>query len=108
MEETVEIAERYKFFKHQQQPGETVVEYMSGLKQLASTCNFADYLASALRDQFVCRMRGARMQRELFSVKDLTLPLALQKSGHRSSNKGDRELSAVSYWGIGKWSHPCS
>ena len=48
-EETVEIAERYKFFKRQQQPGETVVEYMSGLKQLASTCNFADYLATALK-----------------------------------------------------------
>ena len=79
-EETVEIAERYKFFKRQQQPGETVVEYMSGLKQLASTCNFVDHLATALRDQFVCGMRDARMQRELLSVKDLTLPLVLQKS----------------------------
>ena len=44
MEETIEIAECYKFFKHLQQPGETVIEYMSGLKQLASTCNFSEYL----------------------------------------------------------------
>ena len=57
----MEIVERYKFFKRQQQPRETVVDYISGLKQLASTYNFADYLASALRDQFVCRMRDARM-----------------------------------------------
>ena len=79
-EETIEIAERYKFFKRQQQPGETIIEYMSGLKQLASTCNFSAYLDTALRDQFVCGMRDSRMQRELLSVKDLTLTLALQKS----------------------------
>ena len=79
-EETMEIVECYKFFKHQQQPRETVVEYVSGLKQLASTCNFVDYLATGLRDQFVCGMRDARTQRELLSVKDLTLPLALQNS----------------------------
>ena len=76
----MEIVECYKFFKRQQQPRETVVEYMSGFKQLASTCNFVDYLATALRDQFVCGMHDARMQLELLSVKDLTLPLALQKS----------------------------
>ena len=57
-EETVKIMESYKFFKRQQQPRETVVEYMSGLKQLANICNFVDYLATALRDQFVF----ARMQ----------------------------------------------
>ena len=107
-EETVEIAERCKFFKHQQQPGETVVEYMSGLKQLTSTCNFADYLATALRDQFVCGMHDARMQRELLSVKDLTLPLALQKSQAIEVATKERELSAISYWGNGKWGHPCS
>ena len=79
-EETIEIAERYKFFKRQQQPGETIIEYMSGLKQLASTCNFLAYLDTALRDQSLCGMRDSRMQRELLSVKDLTLTLALQKS----------------------------
>ena len=64
LEETIEIAERYKFFKRLQQPGETVIEYMSGLKQLASTCNFAGYLDTALRDQFVCGIRDQRMQRD--------------------------------------------
>ena len=79
-EETVEIAERYKFFKRQQLLGETVIECMSGLKQLASTCKFAAYLDTALRDQFVCGMRDSRMQRELLLVKELTLESALQKS----------------------------
>ena len=80
LEETIEIAEHYKFFKRFQQPGENVIEYMSGLKQLASTCNFSGYLDTALRDQFVCGIRDQRMQRELLSLKDLTLTLALQKS----------------------------
>ena len=53
---------------------------MSGLKQLASTYNFAAYLDTALRDQFVCGIHNVRMQQELLSVKYLTLPLALQKS----------------------------
>jgi len=39
--ETVEIAERYKFFKQLQQPSETVVNYMSELQELAKTCNLA-------------------------------------------------------------------
>ena len=77
MEETVEIAECYKIVKRQQLPGETVIEYMSGLKQLASIYNFVVYLDTALRDQFVCGMHDSRM---LLSVKDLTLTSALQKS----------------------------
>ena len=76
-EETVEITECYKFFRRQQQPREAVIEYMSGLKQLARTCNFAAYLDTALQDQFVCGMRDLRIQRELLLVKDLTLASAL-------------------------------
>ena len=53
---------------------------MSGLKQLASTCNFSEYLDTALRDQLVCGIRDQRIQRELLSLKDLTVTLALQKS----------------------------
>ena len=80
MEETIEIAEHYKFFKRVQQPRKTVIEYMSGLKQLASTCNFSEYLDTALRDQLVCGICDQKIQRELLSLKDLTVRLALQKS----------------------------
>lgn len=72
-EETMEITERYKFFKCQQKPGETVIQYMWGLKQLASTCNFMAYFDTALRDQFVCGILYARKQQELLSVKGLAL-----------------------------------
>ena len=36
--QTVEIAERYRFFKRLQRDGESVVEYMSQLHSLARAC----------------------------------------------------------------------
>ena len=48
--QTIEIAERFKFFKRHQLGGESTVEFMSELRRLAKTCNFGDYLESAIRD----------------------------------------------------------
>ena len=79
-EETVEIAERYRFLKRLQQPDESVIDYMSELRTLAKTCNFAEYLNTALRDQFVCGLRDSRIQRELLSMKNLTVTQAFEKS----------------------------
>ena len=77
--ETVEIAERYKFFKRLQQPSESIIDYMGELRKLAKTCNFAGYLNTALRDQFVCGLRDTHIQRELLSIRDLTVATALDK-----------------------------
>lgn len=74
---TREETERYRFFKRQQQSG---IDYMSELRRLAKTCNFADYLNTALRDQFVCGLRDSQIQRELLSMKNLTVANALEKS----------------------------
>ena len=52
--DTIEIAERYKFFKRQQGGAEGVAEYVAELRRLAKTCNFGTYLNTALRDQLVC------------------------------------------------------
>ena len=78
--ETVEIAERYRFFKRLQQPEEAVIDYMSELRKLAKSCNFANYLNTALRDQFVCGLRDSHVQQELLSVKNLTVAQALEKA----------------------------
>lgn len=78
--ETVEIAERYRFFKRLQREGESVVEYMSQLRSLAKTCKFGLYLDTALRDQFVCGLKDQRIQQELLCIGDLTLTKALDKS----------------------------
>ena len=51
--QTIEIAECFKFFKRIQKPSETVTEFMSELRALVKSCNFGEYLKTALRDQFV-------------------------------------------------------
>ena len=64
----VEIAERFKFFKRTQGISEGTSDFMAALRRLAKTCNFGQYLDSALRDQFVCGLRDEKCQRELLSV----------------------------------------
>ena len=77
--DTVEIAERFKFFKHMQGEKDGVTEYMTSLRKLAKTCNFGDYLNTALRDQLVCGgLKDTRIQQEQLCKKGLTLETALE------------------------------
>ena len=59
---TIEIAERFKFFKHQQNKQESAMDYMSELHGLAKTCNFAAYLKTALCNQLVCGLGDVKCQ----------------------------------------------
>ena len=58
----VEIAERFKFFKCTQGTSEETADFMAALRRLAKTCNFGQYLETALRDQFVCGLRDEKCQ----------------------------------------------
>ena len=78
--QTVEIAECYKFFKHTQGVSERTADFMAKLRQLAKTCNFGQYLETALRDQFVCGLRDEKCQRELLSIQDLTAEIAIRRA----------------------------
>ena len=79
--DTVEIVERFKFFKHMQGEKDGVTEYMTSLRKLAKTCNFGDYLNTALRDQLVCGgLKDTRIQQEQLCKKGLTLETALEKA----------------------------
>ena len=78
--DTVEIAERFKFFKRVQQEKESVADYVAELRRLSKTCNFGDYLETALRDQVVCGLCELTTQKELLCVKDLTLSTAIDKA----------------------------
>ena len=78
--QTVEIAERFKFFKRTQGASERTVDFMAALRRLAKTCNFGQYLETALRDQFVCGLCDEKCQQELLSVQELTANVALQKA----------------------------
>ena len=78
--QTVEIAERFKFFKRTQGVSEGTADFMAALRCHAKMCNFGQYLETALRDQFVCGLRDEKCQQELLSVQDLTAAIALQKA----------------------------
>ena len=66
--QTIEIAERYKFFKCTQWDQEHTTEFIAALRWQAKTCNFRQYLDTALRDQFVCGLSNHKCQQELLST----------------------------------------
>ena len=88
--ETVEIAERFKFFKRVQHDDEEVADYVAELRRLGKTCNFGDYLDTALRDQLVCGLKDQKTQKELLCVQGLTLAVAIERS--RAAEAVNREV----------------
>ena len=78
--ETVEIAERFKFFKRIQQDKESLANYLAELRTLAKTCNFGNYLDMALHDQLVCGLRDQKTQKELLCIQDLTIAIATERA----------------------------
>ena len=75
--ETVEIAECFKYFKHVQDK-ESLADYLMELRTLAKTCNFGNYLNTALHDQLVCGLHDQRTQKELLCIQDLTIAIATE------------------------------
>ena len=74
------IAERLKFRKRIQKPGENIATYLAFLKQLAETCDFKAFLDEALRDQLVCGLRSEAIQKRLLTEAELDLKKALEIS----------------------------
>ena len=74
----IEIAERYKFYQRNQAEGESLKGYIAQLRKLAETCNFENFLSSALRDRYVCGMRDDSIRKRLLVESNLTLEFALR------------------------------
>lgn len=55
-----------------------MVQYMAELRRLAKTCQFANFLEDALRDQFVCGMIATNVQKRLLSEEGLNIDRALK------------------------------
>lgn len=76
------IAERYKFYKRNQKPGEPINDYILELKLLARTCNFEN-VDITLRDRLVMGLVDTQIQNKLLDAEDdLTLELALSKAAN--------------------------
>ena len=72
------IAERFKFHKRDQLPGESLADYIAELRRLATHCEFGEYLNDALRDRLVCGLHAEVTQRRLLTIKNLMLQEAIE------------------------------
>ena len=74
----LKIAEQYKFWKNKQGASQTLADYISEIRKLASTCQFPqEYLQDALTTAFVLGLRDKNISRKLLVEKDLTLDKAI-------------------------------
>ena len=71
--------ERFYFYRRNQEPGESIADYIAELRRLSTHCNFeAAQLEEALRDRLVCGLRNEACQRRLLTKSDLTFQEALK------------------------------
>ena len=70
--------ERFKFFTRNQEPEKTFEKFLTELKLLASSCNFADLEDSLLRDRVVCGILDSNMRERLLKYANLHLNKCLQ------------------------------
>lgn len=71
------VAERHAFRKRVQAPGETIIQYVAALRDLAVTCDFAATLDEMLRDQLVENVSSHRIRERLLLESELTLEKAV-------------------------------
>lgn len=75
------IAERFRFYKRNQEEGETVTMFVAALRKLAEHCEFKDdSLNDAIRDCLVCCPCNEATQRKVLTEGDLTLKRAIEIS----------------------------
>ena len=74
------IAQRFHFHRRNQEPSESIAEYVAALRKLSTFCEFGAQLDDALRDRLVCGVHSEPLQKYLLSVKDLTFQAALDKA----------------------------
>ena len=70
------MAEHFKSHHRNQCEGESIAQYIAGLRKLSKYCAFRDYLDQALRYRLVCGLTSETVQKWLLIEKDLTLAKA--------------------------------
>ena len=70
---TNETYERFQFQRRQQEPGETIEQFVTALRALARTCGFADTLEERVRDQIVYGVCENALRKQLLQKRGLTL-----------------------------------
>ena len=94
----LKIAEQARFWKLKQGPSQSLADFLSDLRKLASTCD--DYLADALCTAFVLGLRDDDTPRELLTEATLDLNRALiivqsMEAANREANTIRSSLGSV-------------
>ena len=74
------ITQRFHFHCRNQDPTESISEYVAALRKLFTFCEFGDQVDDALRDRLICRVHSEVLQKVLLSTKDLTFQAAMEKA----------------------------
>ena len=73
----LEVAERFRFHKRNQQEGESILSYVAKLKKLTTHCHFGSNLEETLRDRLVCWLGNQRIQKRLLTESKLKFSKAV-------------------------------
>ena len=74
--EKIVLAERYRFYNYKQREGQSFTDYISKLRQLATTCEWSEeHLGENFHDKFVMGLRNERLLQQLLT-QDHKKPLA--------------------------------
>ena len=73
-----EIVERFKFHNRKQADGESVAEFIAGLRKLTEHCKFGETIDDMMRDRLVCGIKEEKIQRRLLAEPDLTYKRAVE------------------------------
>ena len=95
--------ERHKFNTRNQQPGETIDQYVLDLKTQAQTCEFAELKDGLIRDRIVCGIICNKTRTRLLKEGELTLQKALNIC--RANEATSTQLKTLSYSGASKETH---
>ena len=71
-------AERYVFRKRTQLQGESISEYVAALHDLATTCDFGDFLDAKLCDQLIKILHNSKIRKRLLADEKLDLTKAVK------------------------------
>ena len=85
----ITIFERYKFYNRKQEVGESVSQFVAGIREAASTCDFKTNLNEMLRDRLVVGIRDEATQRALLTEVNLTLNKAIEVANAREAAAKD-------------------
>ena len=90
------IAERSKFHRCNQAPGESVSSFVAALGRLTLHCEFGVHLDEALRDRLVCGLSSEADQKRLLTEPDLMFAKAVEVvMGMETAAKNARTLQGL-------------